>query len=1039
MADETISIVVDWTGNANEFLANLAREINRARSTVGGLSGETKKADAHLGRMERFTARAAVGTQKLANEGKRAAGVFAGSVNPALSTARYALYDVSRTATVAGAALIAPLVAATTAAIKMEAAFAQVARTSGSTGPALDKLRNDIADLFATIPVTYDELTEIATLAGQLGVPAGQIAAFTEITAKLAAVTDLSAESAATALGRLAALIPGVSGNFDRLGSSIALVGVNSVATESQIVNTATQISAMGTFAGLTADQIVGLASAFASIGVQPELARGTITRLFTLMSRAIAQGGDALEGFANVSGVSSAEFKQSWGSPTFANTFLKFMDGIAGSGDQAVAVLNQLGITSVRDVPALLRLANAADAAGNSGQLLAQSFDDALQGWEQNTELGRQYSIIAETVAAKLEKLWNNVQLLAQAIGAPLLEGFGAFLDVLTAVVQGLSDFANSPVGQAIAPLVAGLTAILGVLSLAVGAFALLGASLIAVQQGFAGVIAVSPALQARLAGVSATASGAAGGMTALATAGRVALSVLKALSIVGAAFVALEFAKPFGDLLDRELGGFRQDDITSQIKQLGALGNAFDETFLTIAGQGDSGFASRNVFKDFFNSLTGTGRAFLNIDDALKGALDAGDVEKFNRYWYELRNNVEDSDVVFSDALQYARDLGYVIQRNGDEVKITGQKTAEASGELSQYASDEEIAAAAADAFAASLGLTQEEVVNLTNALGNGGQQFFNFAQMVADAYGEDGGGLGAFKQALIDNQEALSSWQENVSLLVARGATNAATELAALGPAGAQAIADLTQLSDTELQKFEELITAGMGSSIQDGAQAVVNNAPLLQAAYKLGGDKAVKSLSDALAEGPDAAKAEIEKIIATANANPIPIDANSDPARAAVSTLIGYINGQTATVRVQARPTYGNVVSGGVYIPELQRASGGAVRGPGSGTSDSIPAWLSNGEYVIRASAVRSLGISYLDAINRTGNRRGYASGGYVGGGGSFPSTMTVELSPADRMNLWGGGSDRPLIIKIGAREVAAAVRAETAKDQRRGRE
>jgi hypothetical protein len=41
----------------------------------------------------------------------------------------------------------------------------------------------------------------------------------------------------------------------------------------------------------------------------------------------------------------------------------------------------------------------------------------------------------------------------------------------------------------------------------------------------------------------------------------------------------------------------------------------------------------------------------------------------------------------------------------------------------------------------------------------------------------------------------------------------------------------------------------------------------------------------------------------------------------------------------------------------------------VSGPGTGTSDSIPAMLSNGEYVIRAAAVQSVGTSFLDGINK----------------------------------------------------------------------
>lgn len=48
--------------------------------------------------------------------------------------------------------------------------------------------------------------------------------------------------------------------------------------------------------------------------------------------------------------------------------------------------------------------------------------------------------------------------------------------------------------------------------------------------------------------------------------------------------------------------------------------------------------------------------------------------------------------------------------------------------------------------------------------------------------------------------------------------------------------------------------------------------------------------------------------------------------------------------------------------------FRRIFPGPVRGPGTETSDSIPAMLSNGEYVIRASSVRKYGRALLDAIN-----------------------------------------------------------------------
>lgn len=55
-----------------------------------------------------------------------------------------------------------------------------------------------------------------------------------------------------------------------------------------------------------------------------------------------------------------------------------------------------------------------------------------------------------------------------------------------------------------------------------------------------------------------------------------------------------------------------------------------------------------------------------------------------------------------------------------------------------------------------------------------------------------------------------------------------------------------------------------------------------------------------------------------------------------------------------------------------------ADGGHVLGPGTGTSDDIPAWLSNGEYVIKAAAVAKYGTAMFDSLNTMR----FAEGGMV---------------------------------------------------------
>ena len=83
-------------------------------------------------------------------------------------------------------------------------------------------------------------------------------------------------------------------------------------------------------------------------------------------------------------------------------------------------------------------------------------------------------------------------------------------------------------------------------------------------------------------------------------------------------------------------------------------------------------------------------------------------------------------------------------------------------------------------------------------------------------------------------------------------------------------------------------------------------------------------------------------------------------------AEASGFWGVVNGILGRVfRVNVSATGGHAV-------------GGLITGPGTGTSDDIPARLSNGEFVIRAAAVRQYGTEMLNAINW----QRYATGGYV---------------------------------------------------------
>ena len=94
--------------------------------------------------------------------------------------------------------------------------------------------------------------------------------------------------------------------------------------------------------------------------------------------------------------------------------------------------------------------------------------------------------------------------------------------------------------------------------------------------------------------------------------------------------------------------------------------------------------------------------------------------------------------------------------------------------------------------------------------------------------------------------------------------------------------------------------------------------------------------------------------------------------------------------------------------------VKKAGGGKVTGPGSGTSDSVAAWLSNGEFVVKAKQAAKYG-SLLHAINSDA-LPAFARGGMVGGMPSMSLLMPMAM-PAANDSATGAGSQQVINIDI----------------------
>ena len=111
-----------------------------------------------------------------------------------------------------------------------------------------------------------------------------------------------------------------------------------------------------------------------------------------------------------------------------------------------------------------------------------------------------------------------------------------------------------------------------------------------------------------------------------------------------------------------------------------------------------------------------------------------------------------------------------------------------------------------------------------------------------------------------------------------------------------------------------------------------------------------------------------------------------------------------------------------------------ADGGLVVGAGNSRSDSIPAMLSDGEFVMKAAAVRQYGPDFFNSLNQ--QRIGFAPAASAVGAGNSARSQVVYLSPDDRALLRAVAS-RPVTLYADNTKIAQSANMGNKKLSQRG--
>lgn len=283
--------------------------------------------------------------------------------------------------------------------------------------------------------------------------------------------------------------------------------------------------------------------------------------------------------------------------------------------------------------------------------------------------------------------------------------------------------------------------------------------------------------------------------------------------------------------------------------------------------------------------------------------------------------------------------------------------------------------------------VGLSDEQLAELAPAIGkvlDGGFESAEYAIGLAEAFKGSGEDLQAYVQAaneLIENKDAVSSAIADIQTVLSGGseAETATRERTELFPGLQEALEGFQGLEEIDLSDFLSNIqnlSSDAGDAFGDVEQAASNAATQITA---------VKTGIDLAADAATGRAGEMQSFAGSLDS----VTSSAFSAFSAVSNLAGAINrlqDKEITIRVNVLGHLGSFSKGG--MAGFYASGGNVLEGfPGmaSGT-DTIPAWLTPGEYVIRRSAVGMFGSRLMDRINK------------MDIGGAFDALMTRISNP-----------------------------------------
>lgn len=1039
---------------SGSYLADFTRSASTAAVATSGLASTTMTARTALRSVRNqmragdfladFTQGATAASAATSGVATAASAAAGGQRQLNDQTLRYANFDLASTLFTVSIALAAVGAAAAIAFASQEKAFTSVERILSGDGlgtTQIAELRDELVGLSEDIPVSFQELSEIASFGAALDIAAEDLDEFSSVVSRFTALTGADAEAAGKSLARIFQYTDEASPDlrrgeeFEQLGSAVVRLGNVSIATENDVLKFAQAISPLGIRAGVSANQILALATntaSFANINVQG--AGSAFSRVFANIDRVAAGGGESLQAFADTAGVSAAQFQTMWADDA-GGAFNKVIEGLNKDIPNLTTNLDELGIRNVRDRRVITALAT-------NYEDYARYLNESNKAIQEGTFLGESYAFVADDLASKWQTFVNTLVNFGATIGGVVAPYMTALLDGASNLLQVFRDFAETPLGGVLTKIAAAAGTLVAVWATLRGLLAVTTAGFLALRTataflGGAGLARGVSFLAGAMLGLETRTKGAVGAMTLLRGAGSKVVGFFGgplglALTAAGIAFTAWathvseQASRARGEIVDSLQGAASDvEDVMGSIADTQDTdfwgntafnGQAFTDAEAAMEGLeatagrlgeamsfiDDQGFFTPNAgIRGLADSFGLTYKQALSLDGALDQAGQALDGLSGQEAITGLQEFGGVMDATNSELYQFASveapktlesilDIGNKAGHSGTDMEIFNQvmSNADVSARAAADGVDESVAA---------LSIMQEEAAALNGELD---KLLSAFLEMSTESK--------SFEEAQNELSGAFNRAEEQARALKNTGrdlgGILSATDDEAIGFRDSLLTLEEKARSAAAAMVLNGEDTEAAMDKYREGRTAVIN----LLTSMGLAPEKA-KKWADEMFGPTEEVKAQLQGVGAAADAaNNKEVDVetstNADETTTALDIMVAEANaadGTSAYIRIyrdtifrtfeEAQRSPGH----GVFPASDRYASGGYT---GRGAKYEPAGVVHKGEYVIPKNMVnQSTGLPYADALGkltRGSSGPGYATGGFVQPSGGFPSAISL---------------------------------------------